>query len=209
MGTGGNTNLIGRATLEDHDLRLPDTGPPCKVIEHRLALVDSPPPSHGVNRGPSHATGTIATVVMFLERVAAGPDPVVAPSNDRVVPPAAPLSTPATENTTTTAGDQTRMINEDDGTTSNTRNTTKLVSSVPMSVGKEQPRPQSPSPPPPLPVSRHKQKVQVKVLQAWGLASGAKVLDAVVTFRACGRDVGTTRVSAVGGATSPEWIDEQ
>lgn len=52
-------------------------------------------------------------------------------------------------------------------------------------------------------------KMQLKVLEAWGLAVGAKYLDVVVAVRACGRDVGTTLVSAVGGTTSPEWIDQQ
>ena len=52
-------------------------------------------------------------------------------------------------------------------------------------------------------------KMQLKVLQAWGLAARAKYLNVAVTVRACGRHVGTTRVSAVGGTTSPEWIDEQ
>lgn len=204
MGAVGKTKLIGRATLRDHDLRLPDTGPPCKVIENQLEVVDSQP-SHGVNRGPSHATATIATVVMFLERVVSAA-PIVVPSHDRAVSPASP-STPTTEHVATTLGGGMTRNNQDDSA-SNTRNTSSFVSPTTMSAGKEQPS----SPPlprsPPL-VKRHKEKMQVKVIQAWGLASRAKVLDAVVTVRACGRDAGTTRVSAIGGTTSPEWIDEQ
>lgn len=54
-----------------------------------------------------------------------------------------------------------------------------------------------------------REKMQIKVYNAWGLSPGARALDIVVTVMACGRGVGTTHVSSVGGTTSPEWIDEQ
>lgn len=57
--------------------------------------------------------------------------------------------------------------------------------------------------------AQEKKKVQLRLHRAWGLAKAAKQLDAFVTVRARGRDVGATRVAAVGATTSPEWIDEE
>lgn len=52
-------------------------------------------------------------------------------------------------------------------------------------------------------------KVQLRVHQARGLRRGTKSFEVVVTVRACGRHVGTTRVAAFAEPTSPQWVDEK
>lgn len=51
--------------------------------------------------------------------------------------------------------------------------------------------------------------MQLKLLRAEGLSRAANATGIIVIVRACGRYAGATRVSTVGGTTSPEWIDEQ
>lgn len=177
--------LIGSVTLGARDLRLPDALPPCKVVELpvELPVVRSAKTAGGATLHNHHIRGP--TMTMFLEKASA-------PYHDTVSVPHAVLSTtiPAVA-MTTTQDEETNVPNiENLSITPKTRATT---------AGNQQERP--------LPAER--KMMQLKTFRVWGLAAQAKVLDAIVRVRACGRDVGTTRVSAVGGTTAPEWIDEQ
>lgn len=162
-GVGGS--LIGRIPLQDHNLRLPATGSPCKVFEHPLQIVAPPETQHPRQRRRSsypHSTmAPVATAIMVLDKV----------------PPLATKTSPT------------------------------MTASTALSDGRKNASSHAPAGGSQL--QSEQQKVQLRINRAWGLAKEVKKLDTVVTVRACGRDMRTTRMSAIGGTTSPEWVDEE
>lgn len=234
---GTRSALIGRVAIRDHALRLPgpENGPPCKVFELPIELPTSAaaeaptryrtrPHSGAQNRGDGPRIPGIIT--LFLERRLPPPQVRLPPNQAELAPftrqqPAAlvatttgaaataggardetahPTAFATSKATDSTAGKEHKGINE--------ILTTAASESVARAHGAgrstRQPEgPPRPGRPPPL------DKMQLKVSRAWGLSSRARALDVVVSVMACGRSVGTTRVSSVGGTTSPEWIDEK
>ncbi|CAM9550021.1 unnamed protein product, partial [Laminaria digitata] len=66
-----SSSLIGHATLGESDLRFPETGPPCKVLELPLELpTASTAAGGGVRRRHTHAQGGPhrPAIVLFIER---------------------------------------------------------------------------------------------------------------------------------------------
>lgn len=183
--------LIGFATLEERDTRLPENGPPCKVLELPLELPVASPAKRGRGRGakvPHHTRRPVIT--LFLEKS-------LVPLGDRVSTPYASPS--ATASVVATAAAQHGVASlkvEEQQTLSSSPEPPDIAMKTEGKAPGSEPR-------------TTRESMQLKVIQAWGLVAGAKALDTVVTVRACGRNLGTTRVSAVGGTTSPEWIDEQ
>lgn len=162
---GVNSALIGRVALGGSDLRLPQTGPACRVFELPLEI---PAPPHNTTKTDGIVPSQLLprpSIILFLERLHT-------PVPDAGFPVHKALLKTAT-------------VRQD-------------PSSVTMATGEA-----------PLTPPVERKMMQLHVRQAWALAPGAKAFDAVVTVRACGRNVGTTRISAIGGTTSPEWIDEQ
>lgn len=220
---GTRSGLIGRVVLGECALRLPGPadGPPCKVLELPIELPASTTRTAGnarrgqVSSGVSGRRTRPGTIILFLERVTSPPprprssqDAVVssllqhgAPSNQTMPATAAAVAAIACETAATVAID---IENKDAGSASTTD--ARAPATQTWSEGGSQQQAQV-QPRPSRPPARG--KMQLKVFSAWGLSRGAKALDVVVTVMACGRGIGTTRVSSIGGTTSPEWIDEQ
>ena len=223
---GRSNALIGLVTLGESDLRFLETGPPCKVLELPLELPNVPPAAvagRGRRRQAPHAPQGLhrPAIVLFLERPPPRgfleiPLPLPRALSSPTATTAAPVTTIAAAHGGGTAPAPAPAAapiaaalspigsgNESEGQTVQT--TPRMISRETVVVDEIG----EPPPPPAATTSLASGKMRLKVLQAWGLAVGAKYFDVVVAVRACGRDVGTTRVSAVGGTTSPEWIDEQ
>lgn len=221
---GTRSGLIGRVVLGERALRLPERGdgPPCRVFELPIELPTSTTTNTVAKRrgkrvasAVSNRTKRPATIILFLERV---PPPTrSSPSQDVKASSALRQGAPSTTQTTATTA--AAAVTDHDTTTATTTaygknesaenallvDPTASVTQVPVEGGREQqprtqPRPQRPP---------AREKIQLRVLSAWGLSQGAKALDVVVAVMACGRGVGTTHVSSIGGTTSPEWIDER
>lgn len=167
--------LIGSVSLGDDELRLPETGPPCKVIELPLELPVAPKGKRVQQAGRSR----YPTVIMFLERLPNTSGGVC--MAQEVLPHAT-----AVEDRADTTFDHTPELED-------------IFPLSKTSAIMEMERP----------LSAQRKKMRLRVFRAWALAADVKDMDAVVAVKACGRDIGTTRVSAVGGTTSPEWMDEQ
>lgn len=60
-----------------------------------------------------------------------------------------------------------------------------------------------------MPARRDSRKLRLRIRGARRLVPAAKGLNVVVVVRACGREVGTTRVPTAGGTRSPDWLDEE
>ncbi|CAM9640751.1 unnamed protein product, partial [Ectocarpus sp. 12 AP-2014] len=228
---GARSGLIGHVVLGESTLRLPDPGdgPPCKVVELPIQLQEPPStttkrrglttanqPFNGVQNGGERKRP--ATIILFLER---RPPPMAPPPSRGLNP----LSAPHEAKETTEATSPTAMAAETNGRdrtdTTRSRATVEYDTTVKETghddgndmdtaaiiADSEHKRPRLQRPQRSQRRSA-REKMQIKVYNAWGLSSGARALDVVVTVMACGRGVGTTHVSSVGGTTSPEWIDE-
>ena len=229
---GTRSGLIGRVVLGERALRLPEPGdgPPCRVFELPIEL---PPPTTtntaAKGRGKPVAAGVTnrkkrpGTIVLFLERAPSptrssqlssarqqgAPSTQTAPATAAAVAAvaAAAHDTPAAAISTANAAIATATANSKNKSAESglAVDPAASVTQTPVEDGIEQQariQPRLHRPP-------AREKMQLKVLSAWGLSRGAKALDVVVAVMACGRGIGTTHVSSIGGTTSPEWIDER
>ena len=230
---GTRSGLIGRVVLGERALRLPEPGdgPPCRVFELPIEL---PPPTTtntaAKGRGKPVAAGVTnrkkrpGTIVLFLERAPSptrssqlssalqqgAPSTQTAPATAAAVAAAAAAAahdTPAAAISTANAAIATATANSKNKSAESAlaEGPAASVTQTPVEDGIEQQariQPRLHRPP-------AREKMQLKVLSAWGLSRGAKALDVVVAVMACGRGIGTTHVSSIGGTTSPEWIDER
>ncbi len=212
---GTRNALIGRVAIRDDALRLPgpEDGPPCKVFELPIELPTSAAAEAPTRHRTHHRSGAQSrgggpripgTITLFLERLLPPPQ-VRLPARTTVVAENRDGTDHATAIATTIATDSNNdKKHEGIGEVVAAAASESASRAHGAGRSRQQPRdPPRPRRPPP------RKKMQLKVFRAWGLSSRARALDVVVSVMACGRSVGTTRVSSVGGTTSPEWIDEK
>ncbi|CAM9193761.1 unnamed protein product [Scytosiphon promiscuus] len=219
---GTRSALICQVSLGEPALRLPESGPPCKVLElpvelPKTAATRATGNAKSLRKGDHESTGARVgsggmkkrpgTIVLFLKRL--NPLTRSRQSSDTVGSPdqrsAATAIAAASARAEAGEFDVDGNGNNDTATKTYVHPTSARASSVERRDGREEKHGGSRRPPrPPA-----RKKMQVRIFRAWGLSSGARALNLVVAVTACGRSIGTTPVSLVGGTTSPEWIDAQ